>query len=63
MNEQENNKMNVQQRLEEIRKSLDNGNISYGELAELYYLREHIDEEDIQLREASGIPEFSEDEE
>ena len=58
MNEQENNKMNVQQRLEEIRKSLDNENISYGELAELYYLREHIDEGDIQLREASGIPEF-----
>lgn len=50
--------VNVQQRLEEIRKSLDNENISYGELAELYYLREHIDEGDVQLREASGIPEF-----
>ena len=32
--------VNVQQRLEEIRKSLDNENISYGELAELYDLRE-----------------------
>jgi hypothetical protein len=55
--------VNVQQRLEEIRKSLDNENISYGELAELYYLREHIDEGDVQLREASGIPEFSIDSE
>ena len=50
--------VNVQQRLEEIRKSLDNENISYGELAELYDLREHIDEGDVQLREASGMPEF-----
>lgn len=50
--------MNAQQRLEEIRKSLDNENISYGELAELSALREHIDEGDVQLREASGTPEF-----
>lgn len=50
--------VNVQQRLDEIRKSLDNENISYGELAELYDLREHIDEGDVQLREVSGMPEF-----
>ena len=51
----------AKKRLKEIRKSLNAENISYGELAELEYLKEYIDEGDFQLREASGIPEFEDD--
>lgn len=45
-------------RLEGIRKALKNGNISYGELAELQGLVNYIDEGDVELQEAAGLPEY-----
>jgi hypothetical protein len=49
------------ERLEEIREELDNESISYGELVELQELTEFIDENDVQLLEAAGVPEFKEE--
>jgi hypothetical protein len=49
------------ERLEEIREELDNESVSYGELAELQELAEHIEEGDVQLLEAAGVPEFTEE--
>jgi len=42
-------KKEIKKRLEEIRKSIQNENISYGEIAELQGLKEHIEEGDIEL--------------
>ena len=50
------------ERLEEIRTELDNESISYGELVELEELVEYIEEGDIQLLQAAGVPEFHEEE-
>jgi hypothetical protein len=44
-------------RLEELRLVLRNEEISYGELAELASLAEHIDKNDVELLEAAGVPE------
>jgi hypothetical protein len=44
-------------RLEYLRKELKAERISYGELAELMDLAEYIDPDDVELREAAGIPE------
>jgi hypothetical protein len=46
------------ERLEEIRTELDNESVSYGELAELQEMTEFIEEGDVQLLEAAGVPEF-----
>ena len=46
------------ERLEEIREELNKESISYGELAELQNLTEFIEEDDVQLLEAAGVPEF-----
>jgi len=46
------------ERLEEIREELNNESVSYGELAELQELTEFIEEDDVQLLEAAGVPEF-----
>ena len=46
------------ERLEEIRVELDNESISYGELVELEELTEYIEEGDVQLLQAAGVPEF-----
>jgi hypothetical protein len=45
-------------RLEQIRTSLRDENISYGEIVELQSLTEYIDRDDVELREAAGLPEF-----
>jgi hypothetical protein len=45
-------------RLEEIRVELRAECISYGELAELSDLVEFIEEDDVELLEAAGVPEF-----
>jgi hypothetical protein len=50
------------QRLEELREALRSESISYGELAELQSLAEHIDKDDVELLEASGVAEFESDE-
>ena len=50
--------MNIQERLEELRTELRAERISYGELAELQFLSEHIDESDTELLQWAGVPEF-----
>lgn len=47
----------IQARLEELRIELRAERISYGELAELQGLAEHIDPSDVELLEAAGVPE------
>ena len=47
-------------RLEYLRGELRAGNMSYGELAELQSLVKFIDEDDVELLEAAGVPEFDE---
>ncbi len=47
----------IRERLEYLRTRLRAECISYGELAELQGLSDHIDPNDMELREAAGIPE------
>lgn len=47
----------IQQRLEYLRGELHAERISYGELAELQSLVEHIAPDDVELLEAAGVPE------
>jgi hypothetical protein len=47
-------------RLEYLRGELRAGNMSYGELVELQSLAKFIDEGDVELLEAAGVPEFDE---
>ena len=47
----------IKKRLEELREELRAERISYGELAELQNLAEHIDAGDVELLEAAGVPE------
>lgn len=44
-------------RLEQLRTELRAERISYGELAELFKLHEYIADDDVELREAAGMPE------
>ena len=48
---------NIKKRLEELRTELRNECISYGELAELQFLTEYIDKDDVELLQAAGVPE------
>jgi hypothetical protein len=48
-------------RLECLREALRAECISYGELAELQSLAEHIEPGDVELLEPAGVPEFDED--
>lgn len=45
-------------RLEYLRGQIRAECISYGEIAELESLRDHIAPDDVELREWAGIPEF-----
>lgn len=47
----------IEKRLEHLRGELRAERISYGELAELQGLAEHIDRDDVELLEAAGVPE------
>ena len=47
-------------RLEQIRKSIQAENVSYGELAELQSLVDYINAGDIELLEWAGVPENEE---
>lgn len=49
------------ERLEELRTELRAERMSYSELAELQGLAEHIDPDDVELREAAGLPEHDDD--
>jgi hypothetical protein len=58
-NNQENDTVEMKKnRLEELRIELREERISYGELAELQSLVEFIEESDVELLEAAGVPEF-----
>ncbi len=48
----------IKKRLEEIKESIKNENISYSEIAELQNLAEHIENYDVELLEWAGIPEL-----
>jgi len=50
--------LKIKERLEEIRNSIINENISYGEIVELQSLVEHIDKGDTLLLEWAGVEEF-----
>ena len=47
----------IKQRLKSIRKAIIAENISYGEIAELQSLQDHIEPGDVLLAEWAGIPE------
>lgn len=47
----------IKKRLEYLRTELRNERISYGELIELSSLAEYIDKSDVELLEATGVPE------
>jgi len=51
----------IKKRLEELRLELRGEEISMGELVELQSLIQYIDEGDVELLEAAGVPEFPED--
>jgi hypothetical protein len=48
---------NIKKRLEELRKEIRSESISYGEIAELQSLAEHIDKNDVELLEWAGVEE------
>lgn len=49
--------LNVKERLAYLRTELQAEHISYSELAELQSLASYIDSNDVELLEASGVPE------
>ena len=49
--------MTTKQRLEEIRQSIRNENISYGEIAELQELIDEIEAHDVELLQWAGAEE------
>lgn len=57
------NNNSVKSQLEYLRRELRAERISYGELQELQSLAEFIDPNDVELREAAGLPEFKNKEE
>ena len=48
----------ARERLEELRAAIRAENISYGEIAELQGLAEHIAPDDVELLEWAGVPEY-----
>jgi len=58
----QNNEGNIKARLEYLRGELRAERISWGDLAELQGLADHIEEGDVELLEAAGVPEFPDDE-
>lgn len=48
----------MKERLEFLRQQIRNENISYGEIAELQSLADHIEPGDVELLEWAGVPEF-----
>ena len=53
--------MPIAERLEYLRSQIDAESISWGEIAELQGLADHIDPSDVQLLEWAGVPEFPSD--
>lgn len=52
----------IQERLEYLRQELRAECLSYEELIELQSLARYIEESDVELLEAAGVPEFPNDE-
>lgn len=52
---------NIRQRLEYLRGEIQAERISYGEIAELQSLAEHIAPDDVELLEWAGVPEHEQD--
>jgi len=52
----------IKKRLKRIRSSIVAECVSYGEIAELQCLKEHISPDDTLLLQWAGVPEFPEDE-
>jgi len=52
----------IRARLEQLRTEIRAERISYGEIAELQALAEHIDPSDVELLEWAGVPEHKDDE-
>lgn len=52
------NTSEIKKRLEYLRGELRAERMSYGELAELQSLKEYIEDGDVELLEAAGVPEF-----
>jgi len=50
-------KTEIDKKLADIRQSIIDENISYGEIAELESLKEHIEPGDVQLLQWAGVPE------
>lgn len=55
------NKQEIKERLEYLRGEIRAERISYGEIAELQSLSEHIEAGDVELLEPAGVPEFKEE--
>lgn len=51
----------IKKRLEYLRTQIEGECISYGEIAELQGLAEHIEKDDVVLLEWAGVPEFPEE--
>jgi hypothetical protein len=51
----------IPERLAYLREEIRAERISYGEIAELQGLAEHIDPDDVELLEWAGVPEFPEE--
>lgn len=49
----------IKQRLEYLRGEIEHERISYGEIAELQALADHIEDDDVVLLEWAGVPEGS----
>ena len=49
----------IRDRLDYLRKQIEQENMSYGELAELQSLADHIPAGDNLLLESAGVPEFN----
>ena len=63
MNQAELQLKRIKNRLEYLRGEIEAERISYGEIAELQELAEHIEADDVVLLEWAGVPEFEEVEE
>ena len=51
----------AKKRLEELRKELRAEKISYSELSELESLKKYIDDDDVELLQAAGVPEYDDE--
>ena len=49
--------MTIKQRLEYLREQIRQENISYGEIVELQSLKEHIENNDVELLQWAGVEE------